>query len=87
MEESTCKYVNKKNAKSDSHPHVGIDLKFWKKALRDAECELEAATRCSNVNDAAKRLQRAETELKRPEAEAAKRPKRASRGSRSAGAS
>jgi hypothetical protein len=64
------------------------DREYWTKQLREAERELDAATRRSDVNAAAKRLQRAKAQLKRLEAEAAERPKRRpSRGSRSAGAS
>jgi hypothetical protein len=64
------------------------DRDYWTKKLREAEVELEAATRRSDVNAAAKRLQLVKAELKRLDAEAAKRPKRrTSRGSRSAGAS
>jgi hypothetical protein len=56
--------------------------------LREAEAELDVATRRSDVDAAAKRLQRAKAELKRLEAEAAERPtQRATPGSRSAGAS
>jgi hypothetical protein len=43
------------------------DRAYWQKKLREAEAELEAATRRSDVNAAAKRLQRAKTELKRLE--------------------
>jgi hypothetical protein len=61
---------------------------YWTKELREAEAELEAATRRSDVNAAASKLQRARAELKRLEAEAAERPKRrSSRGSRSEDAS
>jgi hypothetical protein len=63
------------------------DREYWTKQLREAEAELEAATRRSDVNAAAKRLQRAKAELKRLEAESAERPKRrSSRGAGSAGA-
>jgi hypothetical protein len=48
-----------------------MDSDYWTKELREAEQELEAATRRSDVDAAAKRLQRAKTELKRLEAEAA----------------
>jgi hypothetical protein len=48
---------------------------YWTRQLREAEAELEAATRRSDVNAAAARLQRARAELKRLEAEAAERPK------------
>jgi hypothetical protein len=60
---------------------------YWTRELRETERELDAATRRSDVNAAAKRLQRAKAQLKRLEAEAAERPKRPSRGSGSAGAS
>jgi hypothetical protein len=49
---------------------------YWTRELREAEAELEAATRRSVVNAAAKRLQLAKAQLKRLEAEAAERPKR-----------
>jgi hypothetical protein len=63
------------------------DLKYWTTKLREAEAELEAATRRSDINAAAKRLQMAKAELRRLEAKEAKRSKRPSRDSRSAGAS
>jgi hypothetical protein len=47
---------------------------YWTKQLREAEAELEAATRRSDVNAAAKRLQLVKAELKR--LEEAERPKR-----------
>jgi hypothetical protein len=52
------------------------DRDYWTRELREAEAELDAATRRSDVNAAAKRLQRAKAELKALEAEAAERPKR-----------
>jgi hypothetical protein len=65
-----------------------MDREYWQKALREAERELEAATWRSDVDAAAKKLQRAKSELKALEAKPAKRPKRRlGRGSRSAGAS
>jgi hypothetical protein len=64
------------------------DRQYWTERLKQAEAELEVATRRSDVNAAAKRLQRAKAELKALEAESAKRAKRrASRASGSAGAS
>jgi hypothetical protein len=44
------------------------DLEYWTKVLKEAERELDAATRLSDVNAVAKRLQRAKAELKRLEA-------------------
>ena len=44
-----------------------MDLKFWKKALREAEQELEAATTCTAIDAAAKRVMLAKRELKRLE--------------------
>jgi hypothetical protein len=64
-----------------------MDLRYWTNELRADELELDAATRLSNVNFAAQRLQRAKAALRRLEAETAKRPKRTSRGSGPAGAS
>ena len=46
-----------------------MDLRFWKKALREAERELEAATTRMALNAAAKKLMRAKAELKRLQAE------------------
>jgi hypothetical protein len=67
---------------------TGMDRDYWTKVLRETEQELDAATRRSDVDAAAKKLQRAKAELKALEAELAERPKRrASRGSRSAAAS
>ena len=66
-----------------------MDLEYWKKALREAERELEAATTRSAVNVAAKKVMRAKQELKRPEEPPAGRAtrRRTSRGSASADAS
>jgi hypothetical protein len=67
---------------------AGMDRDYWTKELREAEAELEDATRRSDVDAAAKRLQRAKPALKALEAGSVKRPKRrASRGSDPAGAS
>jgi hypothetical protein len=55
-----------------------MDFKFWTRELREAERELDAATRRSDVNAAAKRLQLAKAQLKRLDAEAAARTKRRS---------
>jgi hypothetical protein len=61
---------------------------YWTKELGEPEAELETATRRSDVNAAATRLQRAKAELKQLEVESADRPKRRpSRASGSAGAS
>jgi hypothetical protein len=46
-----------------------MDLKFWKKALREAERDLDAATRRTALAAAAKKLMRAKAELKRLQAE------------------
>jgi hypothetical protein len=64
------------------------DREYWTKQLREAEAELEAATRRSDVNAAASKLQRAMAELKLLEAQETGRPKRrATRASGAAGAS
>jgi hypothetical protein len=63
------------------------DRDYWQKQLRQAEQEFAAARRRTELNAAAKRLQRAKAAVKALEAEATERPKRSSRGSRSAGAS
>jgi hypothetical protein len=60
------------------------DREYWTRQLREAEDELDAATRRSNVNAAAAKLQRARAALKALEAEAAERPKR--RATRASGA-
>jgi hypothetical protein len=41
-----------------------MDREYWTKQLREAEQELDAATRRSDVDAAAKKLQRAKTALK-----------------------
>jgi hypothetical protein len=46
---------------------LAVDLKYWQKALRDAEAELDAATTLTSVKTAAKKLQRAKAELKQLE--------------------
>ena len=48
-----------------------MDLKFWRKALREAERELDAATTRTAVNAATKKVMRAKAELKQLEAKAA----------------
>jgi hypothetical protein len=58
---------------------AGMDREYWIKKLRDAEAELEAARRRSEVDDAAAKLQRAKTELRALEAERMK-PKVGKRG-------
>jgi hypothetical protein len=56
------------------------------KAVEEAQQELDAAKRLSEVNRAAKKLQRARSELRSFEDEQPKRPKRgSSRGRGSAG--
>jgi hypothetical protein len=50
--------------------HGMRDWEYWTKALRNAEQELAAATRRSDVNAAAKRLMRAKAELRRLEQQA-----------------
>jgi hypothetical protein len=45
------------------HPSIN-DLAYWTKRLQQAERELEAATRRSDVNAAASRLMRVKAELK-----------------------
>ena len=70
MEEPTCKYVNKKTPNPGPYYMLGIDVKFWRKALRNAEQELDAATTRTALDAAAKKLMRAKAELKRLQAEA-----------------
>jgi hypothetical protein len=67
---------------------AAMDRDYWTKQLREAEQELDAATRRSDVDAAAKKLQRAKAALKAFEGAAMEKPKRgSSRGSRLAGAS
>jgi hypothetical protein len=41
------------------HAYIAaMDLKFWKKALHEAERELDAATTCTALDAAAKKLMR-----------------------------
>jgi len=47
-----------------------MDLKFWKKALREAERDLHAATTRTALDTAAKKFMHAKAELKRLQAEA-----------------
>ena len=46
---------------------MSLNHRYWLDVLREAETELEAATRRSDVNAAAKRLMLAKRELKRLE--------------------
>ena len=50
-----------------------MDAKFWERALKEAERELEAATRLADVNAAARKLVRAEA-LKRRQQRPASSP-------------
>ena len=47
---------------------AAVDLKFWQKALPEAECELDAATTRTAL-DSAKKFMRAKAELKRLQVE------------------
>jgi len=53
-----------------------LDRSYWQRKLQEAERELDAAARRTNVDAAASRLQRAEAALKALEGETAERPKR-----------
>jgi hypothetical protein len=53
-----------------------MDLEYWQTALREAEAELDAATKRSEVDAAAKKVARAKEQLRRLESEAAEKPKR-----------
>ena len=59
-----------------------MDREYWTKELREAERELDAAIGRTALNAAARKLQRARAELKRLEAEPAKRPKQGTTASR-----
>jgi hypothetical protein len=48
---------------------AAMELKFWQKALREAERELDAATTRTTLDVAAKKFMRAKAELKRLQAE------------------
>ena len=57
------------------HAYIAaMDLKFWKKALREAERELDAATTRTALDAAAKKLTRAKTGLKRLQVETQPNP-------------
>jgi polyhydroxyalkanoate synthesis regulator phasin len=60
------------------------DRAYWQKELREAEQELDAATRRSDVDAAAKRLRRAKAELKTLEAKQ-KRSTRRGSGAKTSG--
>ena len=64
-------WLNRRHLRFASvHAYIAaVDLKFWQKALREAERELEAATTRTVLDAAAKKLMRAKAELKRLEAE------------------
>jgi len=48
------------------HAYIAaMDLKFWQKALREAERELDAATTRTTLDAAAKKLMRTKAESKR----------------------
>jgi hypothetical protein len=52
---------------------------YWTKVLREAEQELQAATKLSEVNAAARKLQRAKAELKQLDQEPVGRTNRTTR--------
>ena len=55
---------------ASTHAYIAaMDLKFWQKAIREAERELDAATRRTALDAAAKKFMRAKAELKRLQAE------------------
>jgi hypothetical protein len=63
-------------------------LEYWRERLREAEADLAAAKKRTEVDAAASRFMLAKTALKRLEAESAERPKRRpTRDAGSAGAS
>jgi uncharacterized protein YPO0396 len=64
----------------------GMDRAHWQKELRKAEAELEAARTLTAVKVAARKLQRAKTELKSLEDAPAERPKRRASRGRASGA-
>jgi hypothetical protein len=49
---------------------AAMNLKFWQKALREAERELDAATTRTTLDAAAKKFMRAKAEMKRLQTEA-----------------
>ena len=51
-----------------------MDLKFWKKALREAEREVDGGTTRTTLDAAAKKFMRAKAELKRLQAEVSPNP-------------
>ena len=54
---------------ASAHAYIAaMDLKFWQKALREAERELDAATTRTALDAAAKKFMRAKAELKRRKA-------------------
>ena len=55
-------------------PHCGHGSQFWKKALREAERELDAATTRTALDAAAKKLMRAKAGLKRLQVETQPNP-------------
>jgi hypothetical protein len=65
---------------------AGCALKYWQTALREAEGQLDAARTRSELNAAAKKLQRAKAALKELEAETVGKPKRRSSRGRASGA-
>jgi hypothetical protein len=65
---------------------TGMSRTYWTKVLQEAERELQAATRLSEINAAARKLQRANAELRELDAERAKKPKGQPSGSGSGNA-
>ena len=68
------------------HTIAGMNRTYWTKVLQEAERELQAATRLSEINAAARKLQRAKAELRQLDAERPKKPNRPSRARGGAGA-
>ena len=57
------------------------DLTYWTKKLREAQAELDAARKRTEVNEAASKVMRAKEALKRLDAERAEPKRRTSRAS------
>jgi hypothetical protein len=66
-----CQWLNRRHLRFASGPaYIPImDLKYWQKALREAERELDAATTRTALDAGAKKFMRAKAELKRLDAE------------------
>jgi hypothetical protein len=70
-------------ARARSYIAIMDDRTYWTAQLREAEAELDAATRRADINAAAKKVMLAKAELKRLDQKLTRRPGAAARAASS----